>query len=89
MFIRVEEISQLPRKNWKHFLENFVMAINKLPMTGEYWRVDNLIFNDRIQNTVIWNRFCEILQNPHFADNRKDNKTDKDFKMRSGQWQTT
>ena len=61
---------------------NFVMAINKLPRIAEYWRVDNLIGNDDIQNTMIRNRFCEILQNLHFADNRKDNKTDKAFKMR-------
>ena len=25
--------------------------------------------------------FCEILQNLHFVDNRKDDKTDKVFKM--------
>ena len=47
---------------------NFVMAINKLPTIAEYWRVDNLIGNDGIQNTMIRNRFCEILQNLHFAD---------------------
>ena len=29
---------------------NFVMAINKLPTIAEYWRVDNLIGNDGIQN---------------------------------------
>ena len=62
---------------------NFVMAINKLPTIGEYWRVDNLIGNDGIQNTTIRNRFCEILQNLLFADNRKENKTDKAFKMKS------
>ena len=55
---------------------NFVMAINKLPTIAEYWRVDNLIGNDGIQNTMIRNRFCEILQNLHFADSRKRNKTD-------------
>ena len=32
---------------------NFVMAINKLPMIAEYWRVDNLIGNDGIQNLMI------------------------------------
>ena len=32
---------------------------------------------------MIQNRFCEILQNLHFADNRKDDKTDKAFKMRA------
>ena len=31
---------------------------------------------------MIWNRFNEILQNLHFADNKKDDKTDKAFKMR-------
>ena len=49
---------------------NFVMAINKLPTIAEYWRVDNLIGNDGIQNTMIRNHFCEILQDLHFADNR-------------------
>ena len=58
------------------------MAINKLSMIAEYWRVDNLIGNDGIQNTMIRNRFCEILQNQHFIDNRKDDKTDKVFKIR-------
>ena len=61
---------------------NCVMAISKLPTVAEYWRVDNLIGNDGIQNTMIRNRFCEILQNLHFAENRKGNKTDKAFKMR-------
>ena len=71
-------------KELKAFLGiNFVMAINKLPTIAEYWRVDNLIGNDGIQNTMIRNRFCEIIQNLHFADNRKDDKTDKAFKMRS------
>ena len=61
---------------------NFIMAINKLPTIAEYWRVDNLIGNDGIQNTMIRNRFCEILQNLHFADSRKDDKTNKAFKVR-------
>ena len=50
---------------------NFVMETNKLPRITEYWRVDNLIGNDGIQNTMIRNRFCEIFQNLHFADNKK------------------
>ena len=29
---------------------------------------------------MIQNCFCEILQNLHFADNRKDDKTDRVFK---------
>ena len=61
---------------------NFVMAINKLPTIAEYWRVDNLIGNDGIQNIMIRNRFCEIPQDLHFADNRKDDKTNNAFKKR-------
>ena len=53
---------------------NFVMAINKLHMIPEYWRVNNMIRNDGIQNTMIRNCFSEILQNLHFADNRKQRK---------------
>ena len=71
------------KEELKKFLEiNFDMAINKLSTIAEYCRVNNLIGNDGIQNTMIRNRFCEILQNLHFADNRKDHKTDKAFKMR-------
>ena len=61
---------------------NYVMAINKLATTAEYWTVDNLISNGGIQNIMIRNRFCEILENLHFADIRKNDKTDKAFKMR-------
>ena len=71
------------KEELKAFLgKNFVMAISKLPMIVECWRVDNLISNNGIQNTMIRDRFGEILQNPHFADNRKDDKTDKAFKMK-------
>ena len=61
---------------------NLVMVINKLPAIDEYWRVDNLIGNDGIQSTMIRNRFCEILQNLHFADERKDDETGKACKMK-------
>ena len=51
------------------------MVINKLPTIAEYWRVDNLIGNDGIQNTMIGNHFCEILQILYFANNRKGDET--------------
>ena len=52
------------KKELKAFLGiNLVMAINKLSTIAEYWRVDNLIGNDSIQNTMIREHFCEILQN--------------------------
>ena len=49
---------------------------------AEYCRVDNLIGNDDIQNTMTRKHFCDIFQNLYFADNTKDDKTDKNFKMR-------
>ena len=71
------------REKLKIFLRiNLIMATNKLPTISEYWRVHNQIGNEGIQNTIIRKRFCQILQNLHFADNRKDDKTDKAFKMR-------
>ena len=52
------------KKELKAFLGiNLVMAINKLSTIAEYWRVDNLIGSDSIQNTMIREHFCEILQN--------------------------
>ena len=63
------------KEELKAFLNiNFVMAINMLLTIAEYWRADNLIGNDGVQNTM--------TQNLHFADNRKDDKTDKAFKMK-------
>ena len=61
---------------------NYIMAIHKLITIAEYWRVDNYFGNNVIQNTIIRNRFCEILQNLHFAGNMYDDKTDKGFKVR-------
>ena len=58
------------------------MAISQLPTIAESWKVDNMIGNNGIQNTMIQNRFCKILQNLHFADNRQDDKTNKAIKMR-------
>ena len=67
----------------KTFLEiNYIMAINKLSTIVEYWRVDNLIGNNVFQNTMIQNRFCEILQNLHFAGNTYYDKTDRGFEIR-------
>ena len=50
---------------------NFTMPINKLPTIAEYWTVNNLIGNGGIQNTMIRNSFCEIIQNLHFAEIQK------------------
>ena len=61
---------------------NYIMAISKLPTIAEYWRADKLIGNNVIQNTMIRNCFCEILQNLHFTDNTYDDKIDRGFKVR-------
>ena len=46
----------------KAFLRiNYIMAINKSLTMAESWRVDNLIGNDVIQNTMTRNCLCEIL----------------------------
>ena len=58
------------------------MATNEFLAIAEDWRVNNLISNDSIQNTMIRSHFCKIFQNLHLADNRKNDKTDKAFKMR-------
>ena len=70
------------KEELKAFLgKSFLMTINKLPRIVEYWRVDNLVHNDGIHNTV-FRRFCEIFQNLHFTDNGKDDKKGKVLKMR-------
>ena len=58
------------------------MTINKLSTVAQYWRVENLS-GVLFQNTIIQNRFCEILQNLHFSYNTYDDKTDRGFKVRS------
>ena len=91
--LRVEQANLYAHQNGRNFtvikeeLKAFpgiklVMAVNKLPTIAKYWRIDNLIGNDGIQNTMIRKRFCEILQNIHFEDDRKDDKKDKTFKKR-------
>ena len=54
---------------------------NKLPMIAEYWRVDNPIGNDGIQNDDS-KSFLRDLSKSTFSDKRKENRTDKPFKMR-------
>ena len=71
------------KKELKGFIGiSFIMSIKKSPMIAEHCRADNLILNDIIHNTMFRNHFCEILQNRHFVDNRKEDKTDEAFKRR-------
>ena len=56
---------------------NFMMAINKLPQINYYWDADSYVANDGIKSTMARTQFREMLRNLHFADNSKDDKTDK------------
>ena len=61
---------------------NYMMALNQLPKLSLYWDSDVFIGNTGIQNVFIRERFKEILQNLHFADNTKSDKEDKGYKIR-------
>ena len=83
MLIRIGETHSYTKEELKTILGiNIAMAINELSTIGEYWRADNLVGNDGIQNTMVSKHFCETLKNQHFTDNRKVDKTEKVFKMR-------
>ena len=70
--LRVEQANLYAHQNGRNFIVikeelkafpgiKLVMAVNKLPTIAKYWRIDNLIGNDGIQNTMIRKRFFEIL----------------------------
>ena len=62
---------------------NYVMSINKLPKIKSYWECGQYVRNEGIRNTMSRSRFEKILQNFHFSDNTKDDKSDKGYKVRS------
>ena len=55
---------------------NYVMSINKLPTIISYWECGQYVGNKGIRNVMSRSRFEEILQNLHFSDNTKDDKSD-------------
>ena len=60
------------------------MGVNKLPTIHHYWESDDYVGNEGIRNVTTRERFKEILQNIHLADNSKSNKySDKECKIRS------
>ena len=61
---------------------NYMMALNQLPKLSLYWDSDVFIGNTGIQNVFIRDRFKEILQNLHFADNIQSDQEDKGYKIR-------
>ena len=60
---------------------NYIMAVNKLPNISMYWNYEHFIGNTGIQNVFTRTRFQEILQNIHFADNSKNDSSDKGYKI--------
>ena len=57
------------------------MPISKLPNLKCYWSADSYFSNDGVRNTMIRNRFVNILQNLHFNGNETADKYDKAYKM--------
>ena len=77
-----ENVSLMLRK-WKlSLVSNYIMSINQLPTTAMYWDCDHFLRNIGIQNILARARYLEVLQKNHFADNTKQDKTDKVYKSR-------
>ena len=60
---------------------NVIMGIKKLPSLEEFWSKDKCIGNEKIRNAMTRTKFQSILQNLHFSNNDKDNKTDESYKI--------
>lgn len=60
---------------------NFIIAVNELPCIEECFSTDWFLGNKAIQNVMTKTRFQGILQNLHFTDNQKNDKSDIDLKF--------
>ena len=56
---------------------NYLIGINKLPPVANYWDVDHYFGNDGIKTMITQQRFQDILENLHFANNDYYDKSDK------------
>ena len=61
---------------------NYIMTVNQLTSIPMYWDCDHFVDNVDIQNIFARTRYPEVLQNNHFANNTKQDKTDKGYKIR-------
>ena len=59
---------------------NYIMFISKLPVIKCHRACGQFIGNKGIRNVMARSRFEDILQNHHFLDNTKDDKSDKSYK---------
>ena len=68
----------------KEFLGiNYFVTTNKLPTIKIFWEWSHYVGNERIRNVMSRTRFEQIVPNLHFADNQKEEKNDKTYKVRS------
>ena len=62
----------------RQFLEfNYMMSINNLPTIKSYLECGQFIGNEDIRNVMARSIFEDILQNIHFFNKTKDDKSDK------------
>ena len=60
---------------------NYFMTGNQLPSIPMFWDCNHFVGNVGIQNIFARPRNQVVFQNNHFADNTKQNKTDKGQKL--------
>ena len=71
-------------KEMKAFIGvNDIVAVKQLSSIPMFLNCNHLVGNVGIQNIFMRTRYQEVLQNLHFADNTKQNKTRKGYKIRS------
>ena len=61
---------------------SYIMTVNQLPSISMFWDCNQFAGNVGIQNIFARSRYQVVLQNNHFAGNRKQDKTDKCHKIR-------
>ena len=60
----------------------YIMTVNQLPSIPMFWDCNHFVGNGDIQNIFARTRYQAVLQNNHFADNAKQDKTHKRHKIR-------
>ena len=56
---------------------NYIMTENQLPSIPMFWDCNHFVGNVGIQNIFARPRYQVVLQNNHFSENSKQDKTDK------------
>ena len=76
----VTETNRYAQQNGRNFITkaaemkaflgmNYIIGVNKLPTIHHYWEYDDYVGNEGIRNIMTRQRFKEIPQNIHFANN--------------------